>query len=75
VPAGLSVPVLVEASNEKCPLDPCPELRYLGEARIMIGGRVEVKLQYAVSRGRAVPINASGFAKDDIGYGLKGDVI
>ena len=75
VPAGMSVPVLVEAKPEGCEGEPCPQLRYLGEARIMLGGRVEVSLKYAVVNGRSTPIEASGFAKDDVGYGLRGDVI
>ena len=73
VPAGISVPVLVEAKDDDC--KKCAGLRFLGDARIMIGGRVELQLKYAVTKGRSYPVVASGFAADDIGYGLKGDVI
>ncbi len=73
VPAGISVPVLVEAKDDDC--NECAGLRFLGDARIMIGGRVELQLKYAVTKGRSYPVVASGFAADDIGYGLKGDVI
>ena len=75
VPAGMNVPVLVEAKSESCENAACPQLRYLGDARIMVGGRVEIALKYAVVNGQSIPIRASGFAKDDVGYGLKGDVI
>lgn len=76
VPEGYTVPVLTRAKPDWCGEEAgCDDLRFMGDAKVIAGGRVEIQYKYAVLNGVPMEVKASVFSHDDFGYGLKGDVV